>query len=255
MRKISNKTLERTLKRFVRSTKSNSFNEELSIKALEAIDSAFKTDFQIRLHNNIIGFHNSRYRIKESEIALIHIPKTGGTSLHKLLQKDKQSRFINLNIHRPISKLCCPKKYRYITVMREPAERVWSYYQMILSAPVGFPYKSFANRGLEFFLQNCWEVQNMACRYYSGEVFKAPSIQTLQISVENLENFEYIINFNTFERDVSELLSIYDIQAKTVVHKRKSNYGRLTQADRQAICKYNSLDLELFNTFKNKFFA
>jgi len=217
---------------------------------LKIIDSILWTDLHVKLHNYFAGFHNPNYRFKESEIAFVHIPKTGGTSLHLLLKADKLSRFVNLDMHRPISQLCDPLKYNYITVMRDPVERVWSYYQMVLSAPPRFPYKAFADKGLEFFLTHCWEVRNMACRYYSGQIAKDPNAQTLENAYNNLMNFTCVIAFDNFEEEVTTFLADYNIPIISIPHKRKSSYTLPGQEEHDIICKYNRLDIELFNVWK-----
>jgi len=217
---------------------------------LKIIDSILWTDLHVKLHNYFVGFHSPNYKFKEGEIAFVHLPKTGGTSLHLLLKADKLSRFVNLDMHRPISQLCDPVKHNYITVMRDPMDRVWSYYQMVLKNPPGFPYKAFANKGLGFFLKHCWEVRNMACRYYSGQIAKEPDAQTLENAFNNLTNFICVIAFDNFEEEVTALLANYSIPTISILHERKSSYARLSQNEHDLIYKYNRLDIELFNKWK-----
>ena len=221
--------------------------QEVLIKILRIFDSILWTDFHVKLHNRSIGFHNPNYQFKKNEIALVHVPKTGGTSLKKLLGEDKLSRFVNLNMHRPISKLCAPKKYDYITIIRDPIERVWSYYQMVLQSPSQYPYKSFANRGLSCFLKHCWEARNMACRYYSGQIAKEPTVQTLQDALKNLMYFRAVIQFENYEEEVNQFLSKYNLQTTLIPHKRKRSYNLPNPDERQLIYHYNELDIELFN--------
>lgn len=220
---------------------------------LRVIDALFWTDYAIKVQNYFTGFHNSNYTFKENEIAFVHLPKSGGTSLNKILgNADKYSQFINLNMHRPISKLCNPRKYSYITIMRNPVERVWSYYQMALRKDKDNPYYQFSVKGLEFFLKHCWEVRNMACRYYSGQVRREPNDQTLDIALGNLKYFSYIIDFNKFEEDVNVFLSQYDILATFIPHERKSSYTSPSQNNCDLICDYNRLDVKLFDRWKMK---
>ncbi len=100
--------------------------KSVSKKILKIIDQIFWTDYRIKSHNKKIGFHDPAYKFGRNEIAFVHVPKSGGTSLHKLLSQDDQSRFVSLNMHRPISRFCKPQEYNYITVIRNPVERVWS---------------------------------------------------------------------------------------------------------------------------------
>ena len=197
-----------------------------------------------------MGFHDPNYQFKKHEIALVHIPKTGGTSLHKLLSEDNLSRFINLNMHRPISRLCDPVTYSYITIMRDPIERVWSYFNMVLKNPPGFPYKRFADKGLDCFLEHCWEVRNMACRYYSGEIAREPNVETSEKAFNNLMNFICVISFDNLENEATKFLAKYNIKPAFIPHERKSNNTRYTQNDYDLIYKYNKLDIELFNEWK-----
>ena len=220
-------------------------------RSLKIIDLIFWTDYHIRSHNRDIGFHNPVYQFKKSEIAFVHIPKTGGTSLHKLLSEDEQSRFVNLNMHRPVSQLCNPQEYSYITVMRHPVERVWSYYQMVRRNPRGYPYKRFADKGLECFLKHCWEVRNMACRYYSGEMEREPDAGTHEIALSNLKNFICVIEMDYFEKQVTDFLAKYNIPMNPVLHERKGNYAACRQNDKALISEYNKFDIEMFDKWKS----
>jgi hypothetical protein len=226
--------------------------QRLIIKALKIVDDVFWTDFHIKLRNKNIGFHNANYQLKTNEIALVHVPKTGGTSLVSILRKDKLSRFVNLNTHSPVSQLCAPQKYNYITVMRDPIERVWSYYQMVLQSSPSYPYKLFANKGLSCFLKYCWEARNMSCRYYSGQIAKEPTEQTLQNALNNLKHFCAVINFENYEEEVNKFLARYDLKTNLIPHKRKKSYELPNEYERQLISHYNSLDIELFDRWNQR---
>jgi hypothetical protein len=53
------------------------------------------------------------------------------------------SKFINIQRHSPVSKYCSPEDYSYITIIRNPIDRVWSQYQMILRSDENYPYKNY----------------------------------------------------------------------------------------------------------------
>ncbi len=224
--------------------------KKLVRRSLRLFDKIFWTDYDIRLTNHIIGFHKSAYNFKKNKISFVHIPKTGGTSLHKLLRKDVKSRFINLNVHRPVSRLCDPGEYSYMTVMRNPVARVWSYYQMIKRNPYGSAYKRFADKGIECLLKHCWEVRNMACRYYSGEVKPEPDTATFNRAMKNLDNFICVIDMEFYEKQVDEFLTQYNIPNNHIPHERKSRYPTYDQNEYELICEYNKLDIEIFDKWK-----
>lgn len=225
---------------------------KIYFKLLKAVDRVIWTDLAIKTHNKRIGFHTSNYLFKEDQIAFIHIPKPGGTSLHKILRQDSLKRFINLNMHRPVSHLCSPTKFKYITVIRNPVDRVWSYYQMVLRNPPGSPYKRFVNRGLKYFLKHCWEVRNMSCRYYAGMVRKEPDKETLNRALDNPVNFYYVILFDNFTREIHDFLKKMTLPMVEVPHERKSNYNLPDENDIRIISQYNSLDIKLFKEWSEK---
>ncbi len=136
--------------------------------------------------------------------------------------------------------------------MRDPVKRVWSYYQMVLKNPSGFPYKRFADYGLECFLKHCWEVRNMACRYYSGNVKHEPNTKTLDKALNNLMHFSYVLAFDNFESEAAECLDTFNIQMSTIPHEKKGNYTPCNQDDYDLIHRYNRLDMELFAKWKEQ---
>ncbi len=226
--------------------------KRLASEFLKIVDFVFWTDYQFKLDNYAREFHNPIYQFKKNEITLIHLPKTGGTSLKNLLNQDESSNFTNLSKHRPVSQLCDPMEYSYITVMRDPVQRVWSHYQMVLRERPDYPYRRFANNGIECFLKHCWGARNMACRYYSGEVTQEPNPETLQKALNNLMNFTCVISFDNFEKEASEFLAKYNIQMSSIPHKRKSSYPLYNQNEYNLIQEYNKLDMELFAKWKEQ---
>lgn len=225
--------------------------KKITNKGLKIIDKILWTDYAVKHHNLNIGFHDSSYKFKETEIAFVHIPKTGGTSLGNILEKDANSRFVGLSYHRPISKYCPPHAYNYITVIRSPTDRVWSYYHMVRRSSHGYPYKRFAEKGLECFLDHCWEARNLACRYYSGEIKNEPDVKVLGRAFANLNMFVHVIDFDRFQGEATSIALKYNIPLYFIPHERKSQKNLINQSEKALIDSYNLFDLRLYNEWKN----
>lgn len=218
-------------------------------QACDLLDDADRA-VQYRLEKN--GFHRSDYLFTTEQIMFVHLPKTGGTSVTRLLANDPLERFAHLGVHKPVSLHCPPKDFRYITVMREPVERVWSQYQMLLRSPAGYPYKKYADRGLETLLKKCWAVRNMNCRYLTGEIGKEPDQQSLNSAMKNLDQFYRVIDFAHFEAGLTELLNEFEIPYDDVPNERQSSYPTPNEKEMALIQSYNQLDIALFNYWQQQ---
>lgn len=218
--------------------------------ALKIVDSIFGTHFEWTHRFKINQYHSSDYRFSNDQISFVHLPKTGGTSCYKQLAMDKKERFINLQIHRPIAEHCPPGEFKYLTIMRNPTDRVWSLYQMILRHPKGYPYRQYAVQGLHCFLDNCWEARNMACRYYTAKIKEEPTKQTLELAKENIKHFYAILSFDDFSNEVGRFLKVHDIPFENVLHERKSKNASPTALDISLIEKYNQADIQLYQAWQ-----
>jgi hypothetical protein len=212
-----------------------------------AYDAVMNTDKLIRYtyYNN--GYHNPNYRFGKDEINFLHLPKTGGTSLCKILANDPKSRFGRLNIHRPVSKHCPPGEYKYVTVLRDPVARVWSYYQMVLRSESGYPYQKWARQGLEVFLIKCWAARNLATRYIAGVIDPEPTQETLSLALANLSQFYAVLNFAEFSEEVSSFLQAHEIPLDEIPNERNHYYDQPSAEQQELIRKYNHLDMALMN--------
>lgn len=226
--------------------------QTIARQSLKGLDSILWTDFAERAGNVKMGYHNPNYRFEKDQIAFVHLPKTGGTSLHRLLNEDKLGRFINLGgAHRPISRFCPPSAFGYVTVLRNPADRVWSFYQMVLRNPPGYPYQRFANRGLECFLKHCWEARNLACQYYTGEIRKTVTGNTLERAMSNLGEFHAVLSFDDFNEEAARFLAQFEIGYEHIPHERKSAYNLYSEEEFDLIRAYNAFDMRLFEEWQS----
>lgn len=198
------------------------------------------------------GYHNPDYRFGKEQIALIHIPKTAGTSMAKMLSNDPKNRFVLLDIHKPVSPHCPPVEYRYVTILRDPIARVWSHYQMVLRYPEGYPYRKYAVQGLEVFLKKTWETRNMMCRYLAGNPQQEPDYQTFETAKANIAHFYKVIFFDNFAQAASDFLTQHDIPFETIPNERKSKYAQPTEAEKALIQKYNQWDMKLYQAYADQ---
>lgn len=228
------------------------FKKWMFIRCLQLVDLLASTDYSIRYKMKLWGFDTNDYTFEKNQIAFVHIPKTGGSSLSHLLAKDSKSRFKNLRIHRPVSKHCSSEEFQYITVLRDPVDRVWSLYQMTLKDPDGHHYRKFAEQGLKVFLEKYWASRNLYCRYFSGVVFKEPEESEKELALKSLLDFKEVLSFDNLEDDINSFLTKYEIEATAIPHLRKSKNKKASEEERRLISEYNKLDISLYQEWLNK---
>ena len=226
--------------------------KKVKLNFLSWVDALKGTDHAIRFKMKLWGFDTNDYRFREDQVAFIHMPKTGGSTLSRLLSADPENRFVNLKLHRPVSRHCAPGDYHYITVLRHPVDRVWSLYQMTLHDPDGHHYRKWAEKGLKFFLEKYWASRNLYCRYFSGSVFSEPGDVEKEQALKNMNAFDEVLMFSDLENEINDLLAKYGIEAETIPHLRKSKNQKATEAEAQLISEYNALDIELYESWINK---
>lgn len=220
------------------------------------IDQICQTDYRARLLCRTTGFHSSSYRFSTDQVAFIHIPKTGGTSISAILEQvDNHGRFLNLDTHRPVSQHCPPKNYQYITMLRQPVDRVYSYYRMAQRKDPDNPYSHLCGRGLEHFLTHCWETRNMCCRYLAGTSRKEVDDTIFKQAFENLSSFKFVGQFEHFEASIEQLMKSMDCGKAQIPHHRPSPKTQPTPEEYSTIAKYNEYDLRLYELYlqQNKF--
>ncbi|MGK0391756.1 MAG: hypothetical protein ACI94Y_004523 [Maribacter sp.] len=222
------------------------------INGLRIVDNILGKDYSIRYHYTANGYHTSFFTFSKEKIAFVHVPKTGGTSFYKMLSQNKNHDFINIDIHRPVSVHCPPADFKYITILRHPIDRVWSYYQMVLRNSPEYPYKKFAVKGLECFLKNCWAASDMTCQYYAGKVYKKVNQQVYNKALSNLNDFQTSILFDNFAEELSTFFKENNIPFKEILHERNAIYTAPTAAEKKLIETYNQYDIALFEAWKAK---
>ena len=202
-----------------------------------------KSAYSAEIRNSINGFHRNDIFYGEGELVFVHLPKTGGTTVSYLLQENNV-KCANLNSHNPVSLATPITNPKYITFLRDPVERVFSYYQMQLRDR-SQPYHFLAKRGLIQFLENCWEVRNQACRYYSGFIQSEPKKHHYQRALNNLDQFFFVGNFDNFEIDLKKLLEKLECSSSSVPNMNKHPKPEIKSWEIVCIKEFNDLDILL----------
>lgn len=219
------------------------------------------------------GYHNNLYEFDKSELFFVHIPKTGGTSIAEMCD---MISVCGLNIgknyrgHYPVSLIRNPEEYRYITSIRDPIQRVWSYYNMVSGIP-GYPHYEFTSN-LELFMENCWEVRNMMTKYLTGYICDelSPHLidygdntllpkNSVEIAIKNLSNFYFVFDFDNLEESNTKFINKIEVDYKDKSHvgellsskfpheRRSRQYNLPNPKEIEIIERYNRMDILLYN--------
>ena len=81
---------------------------------------------------------------------MVHIPRSGGSTVHSYLLESSKDFFSGVH-HSAVSLSCNPNKFKYITSIRNPIDRVHSSYT-IQKKFRKLPFHIHAKEGLEFYL-------------------------------------------------------------------------------------------------------
>lgn len=213
------------------------------------LDRLFFTSYS-RVGVNFYHFYNRNdYLINDVEkICFIHLPKTGGITVWDALKKNNFPlyNFPKNSMHNPVSLKSPPQKFKYISVMRNPLDRVYSHF---------FLYKrlneKITDHGLTHTLRTQISFKNLACQYYSGLVDEQVDERIFNLAKKNLDDFFFIIDFQNLENDIKKLFDKINFNNKiNVSHKNKSNYEKISSNDKRVIEAYNYWDLKLFEYYK-----
>ena len=219
---------------------------------LKPVDNIFNFTLQEKFKRNLINFHNNNYKIN-GEYCLIHVPRTGGVTFYRNLLpifKENLHNFNfpyhpNFNTHNPVNKSADFKKTKYLTVLRDPVERVYSLFIDVL-ANRKHSLNHLAKKGLEIFCMNSWEVKNMYVRYFSGNIFKDDENHYSK-AIGNLNEFYKIFNFHDLEKDIDIFLEKEKNLKNDFKNYKTKKYNKIiSDSDREIIKKFNYLDLKLF---------
>jgi len=143
-----------------------------------------------------------------------------------------------------------PIKTKYITVIRNPVERVWSYYNMI-SVKGHYAWGRYTN-SLNDFLANCWEVNNMMIQYLACKPReKNLDFADFEMAKTVLSKFYFVLDMSQLNKDFCSLNCKLkedfklDLGSLPLLNKA-TRYKSPTEEQVRKIQIYNQLDLKLY---------
>jgi len=183
--------------------------------------------------------HDQDYELQDNQLAFIHIPKTGGTTVSDVLKTNFPGMVLGHHSHFALNRDYPPAKY--FTFLRHPIQRVWSYYNI-----VAHEYTDF-----EHFMKVYWEVQNMACKKISGYQ-KTNNLTILSEAKKLIKSFFFVGIFEELNKSIKNLAYLIDpkVQIKNIPRLNCNPYkNTITKSQENLIVKYNEYDIELYEEF------
>ena len=208
------------------------------------LDKMFFTEFAKRSSNYYHQYDQNDYVFDKKQYCFVHVPRTGGWSFRNYFEKFNLPFYVNekKGHHNPVSLLCSPKEFKYVTIIRDPIERVRSHYQMFQKAK-----HNSASRGLVNFLRYSHEVKNLYCQYFSGLIGENIDERIFNIALENLKNFKGIILFEDYDNEIKKFFNSFNIsEINEKFYINKSSEKILKKEEKDSIKIYNYWDLKLY---------
>ena len=214
-------------------------------------DRLFKTTRFASYQDTYANYYQNDYVLKDSEFSFVHIPRTGGSLFHTWAKNN----FLNFYYasHNAVSLKCDPQNFKYITILRDPMQRIYSYFLM-QKKNRKLPYYPHANIGLDFFIQKSWACRNGMCKFINGNINKEFNDDMYLITINNLKNFYFVIDFDNYIGDTNKLIKKININKKidNIDSFKMPNKREISIKDQETIKNYNYFDLKLFQYFKDQ---
>ena len=229
------------------------FDRKVFSRLLKKIDSLSLTNLDEKRRNYIFNYHRNDYKFNKNQITFIHVPKTGGASIREHLEKNLNNFFVfeKKSEHNPVSLLCPPNDYKYVTFLREPTHRVYSYYNMLKNNDF-VPGHHLAKKSLVDLLINSFQAKNLYCQYFSGLPFENVNDEIYNLAISNLKNFYFVGKFEEFHNSFIQLSEKLNLENKEFIHINQNKYKPISEDQKKLIESYNSYDIKLYNEFFKK---
>lgn len=231
---------------------------------------------------------------KQKSLIFLHIPKAAGSTLHRIIARQYASDSIcsidGLRVHESIAEFkqlpeakrseikvlkghmrfglheYLPQPSTYITILRDPVERIISHYYYVRRSPEHYLYEQVTSRNMSLKDYICSgitkELNNsqtrLLCTKTALETYEQGSTKILESAKKNLqEEFAVVGLAERFDETLILLkqnfkwnLPFY-IKANTTKDRPLKN--DISQETLKMIEKYNELDVELFEFVSKKF--
>jgi len=226
------------------------FDRKVFSIILKKIDSLSLTNLDEKRRNYIFNYHRNDYKFNKNQIVFIHVPKTGGASIREYLQQNLDNFYIfkKKSEHNPVSLLCPADEYKYITFLRDPVNRVYSYYHM-LKKHSHVPGHELANKSLSDLLINSFQVKNFYCQYFSGRPFENVNEEIYETAVNNLQKFYFVGKFENYNNSFKNLCKKLNLKDQKMPNINQNKYAEINDDQKKLIMIYNKYDIKLYNEY------
>ena len=105
-------------------------------------------------------------------------------------------------------------------------------------------------------MRRCTEVHNTFCKYYSGYLDQEVNEYTMNLALNNLKKFKYVLSFENLENELKNFANNHDLNLSTIpkfdYNSKKIDYDNLEYKN---IAKfYNPYDMMLYNAVQKEIF-
>ena len=230
-------------------------SKEIVKLIVKNIDKYTSTNLYPNLLTRNSTYYKNDFNIPKDIICtFVHLSRTGGITFNSVLSKiskEKNVKFV-LGGHNSVSILHDPEERDYVTIFRNPIERVYSVYKANLRDKK-HTYHYLAKKGLNEFLRFCPDGRNGYCQNYSGFIEREVDDFIFNKALKNLKKFKFILNFENLIDEIKKFSQTFGCDIENVPHLNSSEKSILNEEVKKKIEFYNFYDLKLLNEIKKNF--
>lgn len=222
---------------------------------------------------------------QQKSIIFLHIPKAAGSTLHRIIARQYASDLIysidGLRVHESIAEFkqlpeakrseikvlkghmrfglheYLPQPSTYITILRDPVERIISHYYYVLRSPEHYLYEQITSKNMSLkdyvYSDITKDLNNnqtrLLCTKAVLETYEQGSTKVLESAKKNIEE-KFDETLILLKRNFKWHLPFY-IKANTTKDRPLKN--NISQEILKAFEKYNELEIEIFEFVNQKF--